>query len=346
MQISERSQQVLKSLVESYIRDGQPVGSRTLATTSGLDLSASTIRNVMADLEELGLIESPHTSAGRVPTDKGYRFFVDSLLTVLPPDSDDIRRLAGQLDPDVSIQHKIAMTSRLLSEISHLAGVVMLPTAIALTLRHIEFVSLSDNRVLVILVIDERDIQNKIIQTQRRFSESELQQAANYLNAQFSGQNLTAVRNRLIHEMQETRQNMDNIMRAAVTMAEQVLDPPNDQGDFIVAGQTNLMGCQELADVSRLRDLFEAFNEKQRILTLLDKSLHSRGIQIFIGEESGCNELNSCSLVTSSYGSADQSLGVLGVIGPTRMSYERVIPLVDITAKLLGAALNQAPEPL
>ena len=347
MQINERSRLILKSLIENYIRDGKPVGSRHLARASGLALSAATIRNVMAELEELGLVDSPHTSAGRVPTDKGYRFFVDSLLTVDPPDSEAVSRISRELDPESSRQKIIEVTSTLLSDISHMAGVVMLPAAVDMTLRHIEFVPLAGRRVLVVLVIDDREVQNKIIHTEQPLGEAELQQAANYLNSQLGGQTLNEVRQRLLADMRETRQHMDSMMAAAIAMAEKVFGiEDNDTGNVVVAGQTNLMNCRELSDITRLRELFEVFNEKQRILGLLDKTLHSRGIQIFIGNESGCSELDQCSVVTASYNRDGQPLGVLGVIGPMRMPYERVIPLVDVTAKLLGSALNQAGESL
>jgi len=347
MAFSERSQQILKSLVEVYIREGQPVGSRKLAHASGLKLSSSTVRNVMAELEERGLIISPYTSAGRIPTDQGYRFFVDTLLTVQPLDTAAVTKMSESLDAETSIAHTAETASTLLSEITQMAGVVMLPNTATKTLRHIEFIRLTEKRILAILVIDNQDVQNTIIQTDRSFTESELHQAANYLNTSLSGRSLTEVRALLLKSLQETREVLDGTMQAAIEMAEQAVESASENdADVVIAGQTNLMGQEGLTDVSQLRDLFEAFSEKQRMLALLDQSLSTPGIQIFIGDESGYSELNRCSLVTSQYQVDGQVLGVLGVIGPTRMAYDRVIPLVDVTAKLLGSPLNQANESL
>ena len=347
MAFNERSQQILKSLVEVYIREGQPVGSRKLAHESGLKLSPSTVRNVMAELEERGLIVSPYTSAGRIPTDQGYRFFVDTLLTVQPLDNAAVKKMTKGLDGETSLAHTAETASTLLSEITQMAGVVMLPNRTTKTLRHIEFIRLTEKRVLAILVIDNQDVQNTIIQTERSFTESELHQAANYLNTSLVGRNLSDVRALLVKSLQETREVLDGAMKAAIEMAEQAVENAADNdGDVVIAGQTNLMGQEGLTDVFKLRDLFEAFSEKQRMFTLLDQSLSMPGIQIFIGDESGYSELNKCSLVTSQYQVDGQVLGVLGVIGPTRMAYDRVIPLVDVTAKLLGSPLNQSNEPL
>lgn len=339
--LNERSQHVLKALVERYIRAGHPVGSRVLSRDAGVDLSPATIRNVMADLEEMGLIRSPHTSAGRVPTVQGYRLFVDSLLTIRPLPSAEVQRLRMQLDPDQKREALMEAASSLLSDVTRLAGMVMLPRQEQLTLRQVEFLTLSEQQVLAILVINEREVQNRIIRTERPYSSSELEQAANYLNAAFAGRNLYAVREELLNEIRDTREHMDRMMSAAIEMAEKALVAERDEDDFVVAGQTNLMECGDLADMEKLRHLFEAFNQKRDILHLLDQSLNARGVQIFIGEESGYDVLDSCSVVTSPYEVDGQVIGVLGVVGPTRMAYERVIPLVDLTAKLLGAALNQ-----
>jgi heat-inducible transcriptional repressor len=350
-EISERAQNLLKVLIETYIREGQPVGSRMLARDSRLDLSPATVRNVMADLEELGLVSSPHTSAGRVPTAKGYRIFVDSLLTYIPVNEQEIFHLQEKLGRDESMQDMAESVSRLLSAVTSMAGVVMLPRKDNLAIRHIEFMALSERRVLAILVINEKDVQNRIIKTDRQYTSAELQQAANCFNSVFTGMNLLDARQRVLAEMRETKEDMDRVMQTAITMAELVFDIDADtvegsSGDYVMAGQTKLMECEQLSNIEKLRELFEAFNEKRQILHLLDQCLNTQGVQIFIGEESGYSVLDECSLVTSPYKVGDQVLGVLGVIGPTRMAYERVIPLVDVTARLLSAALNQSRKAL
>ncbi len=340
-QLGERAQLLLKLLVERYIRDGQPVGSRTLSRDSGLHLSPATVRNVMADLEELGFLASPHTSAGRVPTVQGYRLFIDTLLQVAPLEGDEVRRLRDQLDPVQDRGTLMQSVSTLLSDITQLASIVMLPRHEGIRLRHVEFLSLSEDQVLVILVINDREVQNRIIRTNRSFSGSELQQASNYLNQVCAGKDLTDVRHDLLHELRQARERMNDIMVAAIQMAEQAFDAAPDDEGVVVAGQTHLMEYGELADMERLRQLFEAFNRKRDILHLLDQVVSARGVQIFIGEESGYDIFDQCSVVTAPYESDGRIVGVLGVIGPTRMAYERVIPVVDVTARLLGAALNQ-----
>jgi heat-inducible transcriptional repressor len=353
--LSERAQSLLRILVESYIRDGQPVGSRALSRDSGLNLSSATIRNVMADLEELGFVSSPHTSAGRIPTDKGYRFFVDTLLRV--------RRLESAIDPDIQseIQRFLenhgdsrilevhgespkalaAAASQLLSAVTSLAGVVTVPSAQQASITQIEFVVLSENRVLAVLVLNDREVQNRMIQLERYYSPDELKRAANFLNEKFRGRTLPQVRQEILRELSETREHMNQIMLDAITVAQCLFELREEQSlEYVIAGETNLMGLGELSSVEKLRRLFEAFNEKRDVLHLLDQSLRAQGVQIFIGHESGYQILDDCSVVTAPYSLGDQVVGVLGVIGPTRMAYERVIPIVDVTAKLLGAALN------
>ena len=339
--LNERAQFLFKALVERYIRDGQPVGSRTLSRDSALNLSPATVRNVMADLEEFGLLRSPHTSAGRVPTDQGYRFFVDTLLRIEPLEGAQVAMLKEQLDPAQNRGALMESASSLLSDITHLAGVIMLPRQEQVTLRQVEFLSLSEDQVLVILVVNEREVQNRVIRTGRLYGPSELQQAANYLNSLCAGKDLKTVRDEILAELRDARESMNAMMLAAVEMAEKALVTEPDADEVMVAGQTNLMDAGELGDMDKLRRLFEAFNEKRDLLHLLDQSLHATGMQIFIGEESGYNALDECSVITAPYGSDEEVLGVLGVIGPTRMAYERVIPIVDITARLLSAALNK-----
>lgn len=339
--VSERAQYFLKILVERYIREGQPVGSRTLAKDAGRDLSPATVRNVMADLEDMGLVASPHTSAGRIPTATGLRMFVDSLLIVKPLAEPEVEEMRVRLESDQDPSGIVASASQLLSGITRMAGVVSTPRHERIHFRQIEFLQLSERRVLTILVNSEGEVHNRIIHTDRSYSESELRQAANYLNQTFAGQDMRSVREKLLKEMRLTREHMDRIMRQAVAMAEQVFDSAEPHEDYVIAGQTNLMGFNELAQMDRLRRLFEAFTEKREILHLLDRCMQADGVQIFIGEESGYQLLDDCSLVTAPYKIEDKVVGVLGVIGPTRMAYDRVIPIVDVTAKLLGAALKQ-----
>jgi heat-inducible transcriptional repressor len=340
--LNERAQQLLRVLVESYIRDGQPVGSRTLSRDSGLNLSSATIRNVLADLEELGFVASPHTSAGRVPTDKGYRFFVDTLLRVQPLESSAVTEIRRQLDGGHdSSKALVAVASQLLSSVTQLAGVVTLPSTQQASITQIEFVPLSENRVLTVLVLNDREVQNRIVQLERRYSPDELKRAGNFLNEKFRGRTLPQVRQEILRELRETHEHMNQVMLDAITVAQQVFPEQSDETlEYVIAGETNLMTLAELSSVERLRRLFDAFNEKRDFLHLLDQTLRAQGVQIFIGHESGYQILDDCSVVTAPYSLGDQVVGVLGVIGPTRMAYERVIPIGDMTAKLLGAALN------
>lgn len=342
--ISDRAQHFLKVLIERYIRDGQPVGSRTLAKDAGLDLSPATIRNVMADLEDLGLVASPHTSAGRVPTVSGYRLFVDSLLSLKPLDKSMLRQVQQLLDTRGGAPTGLVdSASRLLSNLTHLAGVVTVPKHNQIKIRQIEFVQLSDVRVLTVIVTASGEVYNRIIETSRVFSRSELEQLSNYVTSHYAGNDLGAIRRLVLREMQETKRNLDALMVQALEVASAafgVNDPEaEDSGDFVVAGQTNLMDFDELAQMDSLRSLFDAFTEKQELLHLLDRSLEADGVQIFIGEESGYSTLKDCSVITAPYEIDSDVVGVLGVIGPTRIAYDRVIPIVDITAKLLGSAL-------
>lgn len=344
IELSERSRHILKTLIESYIRDGHPVGSRTIARDSGLDLSPATVRNVMMDLEEMGLVASPHTSAGRVPTAKGYRFFVDSLLQLRPLelDTDEVTALKGMIVPNTSLEGLISSVSTLLSGITHMAGVVTMPRRDHLSFRHIEFMPLSQRRILVILVFGDSDVENRIIHTDRDYSINLLHEAANYINSAFAGKNVNLydIHRHLLEEMKRTKDSLHNLMQMVVEMAEKLLPGETQHQDYVLQGQVNLMEFAELSDMDRLRLLFQAFSQKRDILYLLDQCVISQGIQIFIGEESGYHVLDECSVVTSTYGVEDKVLGVLGVIGPTRMDYDRVISVVDVTAKLLSSALN------
>ena len=340
--VGERAQHFLKVLIERYIREGQPVGSRTLAKDSGMEFSPATIRNIMADLEEAGLVASPHTSAGRVPTVPGYRLFIDSLMTLRPLGAVEVDSMRSQFGYGDDASRLISTASELLSGITHMAGVVMLPRHERNEFLQMEFLPLSGTRVLAILVTREGEVHNRILETQRKFTPAQLEQAANYLNETFSGQDMRAVRKRLLEELKQTREDMDQIMVRAVELAGQLVEDSEQKDDVLIAGQTNLMEFGELANMDRLKQLFQAFTQKREILHLLDQCIRAGGVQIFVGEESGYALLDDCSVVTASYRSEDQVVGVLGVIGPTRMDYQRVIPIVDVTAKLLSAALKHA----
>jgi len=304
--VDPRSQHLLKTLIERYITDGQPVGSRALSRQSGLELSPATIRNVMADLEELGFIASPHTSAGRIPTPKGYRFFVDSLM---------------------------------LSQLTQFAGVVMTPKRREATFRHLEFLRLSERRVLLIIVTAENDVQNRILHTDRPYTQAQLVEATNFFNHNFAGTPLGAIRGRLAEELRALGDDIAGLMRAAVDVGEGALS--RDES-LVVSGERNLLNAGDFSsNMQRLRLLFDLFEQKTSLLHLLDASQQAEGVQIYIGGESGLLPLDECSVVTAPYEAGGEVIGTLGVIGPTRMAYERVVPIVDVTAKLLSSALSQ-----
>jgi heat-inducible transcriptional repressor len=344
--LSERARHLLRVLVESYIREGQPVGSRSLSRDSGLNLSPATVRNVMADLEEYGFVASPHTSAGRIPTDKGYRFFVDTLLRQRRTASvqnvmDELQQRLEQ-QPDRDPKSLVAVASQVLSSLTHLAGVVTIPRQPHQALSQIEFLPLSENRVLAVMVVNGRDVQNRIVHLERYYSAEELRRAANFLNQQFAGKELDSVRADIVAELAQTGETLSQLMRDAIRVAQQVVGEGgrSAEAEYVIAGETNLMEFAELSSVDKLRRLFEAFTAKRDILHLLDQSLRADGVQIFIGQESGYQILDDMSLVTAPYTLDNETVGVLGVIGPTRMAYDRVIPIVDVTARLLGSALN------
>jgi heat-inducible transcriptional repressor len=340
-QLDARSKILLKTLVERYIAEGQPVGSRALSRYSGLELSPATVRNVMSDLEEMGFIASPHTSAGRIPTARGYRLFVDSLLTMQPLESIQMQALSGQvrdqLQPDQP-QRLISAASHLLSELTHFAGVVVAPRKEAVRIRQIEFISLSESRILLIIVTTAGDVQNRILITRRAYSPSELVSGANYLNQNFAGLDFGEIRSRVQVELAQLRSDMTELMTAAVEAGSEAVD---ETAAYVVSGETNLLDVEDLAsNMARLRELFKLFEQKTGLMQLLDVSNRADGVQLFIGGESGLEPLDSCSVVTAPYEVNGVVVGSLGVIGPTRMAYERVIPIVDITARLLSSALS------
>ncbi len=343
LSLDARSRHLLQTLIAQYIRDGAPVGSRTLAKTAGLDLSPATIRNVMADLEEVGLVATPHTSAGRVPTAQGYRLFVDSLLQVEPLDERQMAQIGQRLTPQMGTHGLLSKVSELLSAMTHFVGMVTVPRRDQFALRHIDFVALDPERVLVILVFTDNEVQNRIVHTRRAYSPAELERTANYLNQHFAGLPLPTIRERLRVELREARSEMDRLLAVVADVAEGAFAPEGED-DMLVSGQTQLMGVQDLSDLERLRELFEAFSRKKELLQLLEGCAHAQGVRLFIGEESGVAPLGQCSVVTAPYGVDGRVLGVLGVIGPTRMAYDRVIPMVQATANVLGAALNRAGQ--
>jgi heat-inducible transcriptional repressor len=345
--LDDRAKSLLKTLVERYIADGQPVGSRTLSRASSLDLSPATIRNVMADLEELGLIASPHTSAGRVPTARGYRLFVDTMLTARPVSELNAtggaelaavrEHLHEQLHPDQP-QRVIAQAASLLSSLTSYVGVVSAPRN-AGVFHHIEFLRLGERRVLVILVSPDGDVQNRVVFTARDHSQGELVEATNYVNAHYAGLTLEEVRERLKREVDELRGEIASLMQAAVDAGSEAPGVGGDQ--VIVSGERNLLGVQDFGqDLGSLRRLFDLFEQKTQLMRLLDVSSRAEGVRIFIGGESQVVPYEQLSVVTAPYEVDGRVVGTLGVIGPTRMPYDRMIQIVDITSRLVGHALS------
>ncbi len=340
--LDPRARQLLRTLISRYIRDGEPVGSQTLARHAGLDVSPATIRNILSELEDAGLLASPHTSAGRVPTAQGYRMFVDSLVQMQPPDETELARLRGELPAGAGTQALLGSASELLSAMTRFVGVVSAPSREQFAFRHIDFVPLDAGRVLAILVFADNEVQNRVIEPRRAYGPGELEQVANYLNAHFAGRTLAEIRAVLLHELRHARQEMESLLARSVDLAGQALMPDDDAG-MVVRGQTRLMGVQDLSDLDRLRELFEAFARKREMLQLLERTSLAPGVRIFIGEETGLAPLEAVSLVSAPYATANgRVLGVLGVIGPQRMAYGRVIPLVQAAADALGAALDPA----
>jgi len=339
--MDDRARSLLKTLVERYIADGQPVGSRTLSRASGLELSPATIRNVMADLEELGLIASPHTSAGRIPTARGYRLFVDTMLTARPVDmhltAPEMAGVRGQLQPDQP-HRVIAQAALLLSNLSHFVGVVTAPKR-ASVFHHIEFLRLAERRVLVILVSPDGDVQNRVIFTARDHTQSELVEATNYINTHYAGLAIDEVRIRLKREVDVLRGEIAALMQAAVQAGSDVLADNTEQ--LVVSGERNLLGVQDFGnDLGSLRKLFDLFEQKTELMRLLENSSLADGVRIYIGGESGVVPYEELSIVSAPYEVDGRIVGTLGVIGPTRMAYDRMIQLVDITARLVGNALS------
>ena len=331
--LDDRARLLLKTLIERYIADGQPVGSRTLSGASGLELSPATIRNVMADLEELGLIVSPHTSAGRVPTPRGYRLFVDTMLTAQPGPLD-----APALPPDQP-QKVIASAAQLLSNLSSFVGVVMTQRRTSV-FRHIEFLRLSERRLLLIIVTPDGDVQNRVLFTETDYTGTELQEAANYLNANFSGMAIEQVRARLRQEVDSLRGEIGTLMHAAVAAGSEAMTQAQDE--VVISGERNLLAVSDFAsDMNQLRRAFDLFEQKAQLIRLLDVSSEAEGVRIYIGGESQTVPVEELSVVSAPYEVDGKVVGTLGVVGPTRMPYDRMIQIVDITSRLVSNALSQ-----
>jgi heat-inducible transcriptional repressor len=337
MELEPRAQTLLKALVERYIADGQPVGSRALSKISGLDLSPATIRNIMADLEEMGYVASPHTSAGRIPTPRGYRLFVDTLLTVQHIDENAVGAQRMRL-PSQQPQKIIANAAQMLSSLSQFAGVVQSPRRESV-FQQIEFLRLSEKRILLVIVDPRGDVQNRLLLTDVDYSPAQLVQSANYLNQNYAGLTFDEVRNRLTGELRQLRDDMGKLMQVAVEAGSEAMA---EGDDMVISGERNLLSVSDLSsNMSSLRQMFEMFEQKTGLMQLLDVSSKAGGVQIFIGGESKLVPMDEMSVVTAPYEVNGRIVGTLGVIGPTRMAYERVIPIVDITAKLLSNALSQ-----
>jgi heat-inducible transcriptional repressor len=337
--LNERAQILLKTLVERYISEGQPVGSRTLQQYSGLEVSSATVRNVMADLEEIGLVSSPHTSAGRIPTGLAYRLFIDTMLVTKPLDSVRVQQLESQLQPD-NPSRLITQASNILSDLTKFTGVVASAKRSAITVRQIEFLRLGEKRVLLIIVMPDGEVENRILLMDRDYSQSQLTEAGNFLNQNYVGCSFSQIRDRLRGELQQLHQDMSALMAAALAAGDAAEAKKSE--DYVISGEHNLLHVQDFStDMNRLRKLFTLFEQKTDLLQLLDASRRGQGIHIFVGSESGLASLDECSVITAPYSADGRVIGTLAVVGPKRMDYERIISIVDITARLLGNALSQ-----
>ena len=337
--LNERAQILLKTLMERYISDGQPVGSRVLQQYSGLDVSSATIRNTMADLEDLGLVSSPHTSAGRIPTGLAYRLFIDTMLVTKPLDGARIQQMEHQLQPD-NPSRLIAQASNILSELTQFAGVVASPRREAITVRQIEFLRLGEKRVLLIIVMPDGEVENRVLLTEKDYSQSQLTEAGNFLNQNYIGCSFSQIREKLRGELHQLQRDMSALMAAALAAGDEAAAKKAD--DYVISGEHKLLSVHDLsADMNKLRGLFNLFEQKTELMQLLEAGRRGQGIHIFVGSESGLASLEECSVITAPYSADGKVVGTLAVVGPKRMDYQRVIPIVDITARLLGNALSQ-----
>lgn len=343
--MKDRDLLLMKSLIESYVQEGHPIGSKALLKSSTLSVSPATVRNIMADLEKQGLLLSPHTSAGRIPTTQGLRIFVDQLVQIRDPRREMVEKVKQSLHPAQEVPALLSNASSVLSDLTKMASLVQIPTQSVQKIQQIDFVPLSDNRVLVVLVLQNNDIQNRVIQLDRSFSREELILMANFLNHYVAGKNLDSARNELLKQMVNEKQQLDELTQQAILLAEKGISAnqptQGDSSGFHLSGQTNLVSMATHGQLDNLERIFQAFKQKQQILNILERSLVADGVKIFIGEESGNQSLQDCSIVTAPYKIEGESIGVLAVVGPTRMHYEKVIPIVDLTAKMLSSAMTQ-----
>jgi heat-inducible transcriptional repressor len=342
MSLDSRAENVLKNLVETYIQQGQPVGSRTLSKLPQLGVSSATVRNVMSDLEELGLIIAPHTSAGRIPTSLGYRLFVDRMIRTSTFTRQAVRQLSERFQSETDPEALLSHASDVLSELTKFAGVVVLPSQSVTRFHQIEFMPLSDSRILSILVTEDGRVQNRVIHIEKKFKENELIEAANFFNHRYKGSTLEEVRHQLIKDMRSDNDQMHSLNQAAMMAASRVIseEDANIDHDVRLSGEQKLLNVPDLCQIETLQKLFDAFKTKRDLLDLLDRSMKAEGVSVFIGEESGFSALGECSVIASPYESEGKVIGTLGVIGPTRMAYDEVISVVDITARLLSQALS------
>ncbi len=337
--LNDRAQVLLKTLVERYISDGQPVGSRALQQYSGLEVSPATIRNVMADLEAMGLVSSPHTSAGRVPTALGYRLFIDTLMVVQPLSEARVQQLESQLQPD-NPSRLVAQASNLLSDLTQFAGVVATPKRASFTVRQIEFLRLSEKRVLLIIVMPDGEVENRVLVTQKDYSQSQLTEAGNFLSQHYANLAFGDMHQHLQNELRQLQHDMTALMNAAIAASDEAIARKSE--DYVVSGERNLLNINDVAaNMNQLRNLFNVFEQKTELLQLLDAGRQAPGVHIFVGNESGLTGLDEFSVVSAPYTANSQIVGTLAVVGPKRMNYERVVPIVDVTAKLLSNALSQ-----
>lgn len=340
--LNDRSQLLFKNLMGLYLNDGKPVGSTTLAKLPDIGLSSATVRNVMADLEKMGLIHSPHTSAGRIPTDVGYRLFIDSILTYQPMSQQNEATIRHELSSGLNQDALLESASKVLSGITGMTSLVLMPNKEQEILKHIDFIQLGANRVLVVLVFNDQDVQNRIIELDKSISSDELQQTANFLNEHCLGKNLAAAKQYLMSRMDTIRSTTNDFMSSIVEATDHVLEEQLEQKmPFLVSGKTNLLNYQELASSDKLKALFNAFDQHNEMLSLLDKSMEAQGVQVFVGQECGNEIYQDCSIITTPYEVEGEVMGVLGVVGPSRMDYQKVVPKVDMTAKILGSLLKK-----
>ena len=337
--LNDRAQILLKTLVDRYISEGQPVGSRALQQYSGLEVSPATIRNVMADLEEMGLVSSPHTSAGRVPTALGYRLFIDKLMIVQPLDIAHVQQLEHQFQPD-NPSRLLTQASNLLSELSQFAGVVATPKRSAITVRQIEFLRLSDKRVLLIIVMPDGEVENRVLLTHKDYTQAQLTEAGNFLSQHYVDCPFQDIQQRVQSELHQLQHDLTALMSAAMAASDEAIARKSE--DYVISGERNLLRSNDVStNLSQLRGLFNVFEQKTELLHLLDVSRHAPGVHIFVGNESGLAGLDEFSVISAPYAANGQIVGTLAVVGPKRMNYERVIPIVDVTARLLSNALSQ-----